>query len=65
MRCRDDHDPYSNTALCFSFLLATAFIAGLVWCVCTGIAHIKYLKLEANHLQKIIEDQENEHAQIH
>lgn len=47
------------------FLLATAFIAGLVWCVCTGIAHIKYLKLEANHLQKIIEDQENEHAQIH
>ena len=47
------------------FLLATAFIAGLVWCVCTGIAHIKYIKLEANHLQKIIEDQENEHAQIH
>ena len=47
------------------FLLATAFIAGLVWCVCTGIAHIKYLKLEANHLQKIIEDQENEHDQIH
>ena len=47
------------------FLLATAFIAGLVWCVCTGIAHVKYLKLEANHLQKIIEDQENEHAQIH
>ena len=47
------------------FLLVTAFIAGLVWCVCTGIAHIKYLKLEANHLQKIIEDQENEHAQIH
>ena len=47
------------------FLLATAFIAGLVWCVCTGIAHIKYLKLEANHLQTIIEDQENEHAQIH
>ena len=47
------------------FLLATAFIAGLVWCVCTGIAHTKYLKLEANHLQKIIEDQENEHAQIH
>lgn len=47
------------------FLLATAFIAGLVWCVCTGIAHIKYLKLEANHLQKIIKDQENEHAQIH
>lgn len=47
------------------FLLATAFIAGLVWCVCIGIAHIKYLKLEANHLQKIIEDQENEHAQIH
>ena len=49
----------------FVFLLATAFIAGLVWCVCTGIAHVKYLKLEANHLQKIIEDQENEHAQIH
>lgn len=47
------------------FFLATAFIAGLVWCVCTGIAHIKYLKIEANHLQKIIEDQENEHAQIH
>ena len=47
------------------FLLVTAFIAGLVWCVCTGITHIKYLKLEANHLQKIIEDQENEHAQIH
>ena len=47
------------------FLFATAFIAGLVWCVCTGIAHVKYLKFEANHLQKIIEDQENEHAQIH
>jgi hypothetical protein len=47
------------------FLLATAFIAALVWCVCIGIAHIKYLKLEANTLQKIIEDQENEHAQIH
>lgn len=47
------------------FLLATAFIAGFVWCVGTGIAHAKYLKLEANHLQKIIEDQESEHAQIH
>ncbi len=47
------------------FLLATAFIAGLVWCVCTAVTHAKYLKLEANHLQKIIEDQENEHAQIH
>ena len=47
------------------FLLATAFIAGLVWCVCTAVNHAKYLKLEANHLQKIIEDQENEHAQIH
>ena len=65
MRCRDDHDPYSNTALCFSFLLVTAFIAGLVWCLCTAVNHAKYLKLEANHLQKIIEDQENEHAQIH
>lgn len=47
------------------FLLVTAFIAGLVWCVCTAVNHAKYLKLEANHLQKIIEDQENEHAQIH
>ncbi len=47
------------------FLLATAFIAGLVWCLCTAVTHVKYLKLEANHLQKIIEDQENEHAQIH
>lgn len=47
------------------FFLATAFIAGLVWCVCTAVTHAKYLKLEANHLQKIIEDQENEHAQIH
>ena len=47
------------------FLLATAFIAGLVWCVCTAVNYAKYLKLEANHLQKIIEDQENEHAQIH
>ncbi|OHC25092.1 MAG: hypothetical protein A3F63_10525 [Pseudomonadales bacterium RIFCSPHIGHO2_12_FULL_40_16] len=47
------------------FLLATAFIAGLVWCLCTAVNHAKYLKLEANHLQKIIEDQENEHAQIH
>lgn len=47
------------------FLLATAFIAGLVWCICTAIANIKYLKLEANKLQKIIEDQESEHAQIH
>ena len=47
------------------FLLATAFIAGLVWCVCTAVTHAKYLKLEANHLQKIIEDQESEHAQIH
>ncbi len=47
------------------FLLATAFIAGLVWCLCTAVIHAKYLKLEANHLQKIIEDQENEHAQIH
>lgn len=47
------------------FLLATAFIAGLVWCLCTAVTHAKYLKLEANHLQKIIEDQENEHAQIH
>ena len=47
------------------FLLATAFIAGLVWCLCTAVSHAKYLKLEANHLQKIIEDQENEHAQIH
>ncbi|RSE21246.1 hypothetical protein EGT73_14030 [Acinetobacter johnsonii] len=49
----------------FVFLLATAFIAGLVWCLCTAVTHAKYLKLEANHLQKIIEDQENEHAQIH
>ena len=47
------------------FLLATAFIAGLVWCLCTAVNHAKYLKLKANHLQKIIEDQENEHAQIH
>lgn len=47
------------------FLLTTAFIAGLVWCVCTAVTHAKYLKLEANHLQTIIEDQENEHAQIH
>lgn len=47
------------------FLLATAFIAGLVWCIYTAIANIKYLKLEANKLQKIIEDQESEHAQIH
>lgn len=47
------------------FLLATAFIAGMVWCVCTAVTHAKYLKLEANHLQKIIEDQESEHAQIH
>lgn len=47
------------------FLLATAFIAALVWCLCTAVTHAKYLKLEANHLQKIIEDQENEHAQIH
>ena len=47
------------------FLLATAFIAGLVWCLCTAVNHAKYLKLEANHLQKIIEDQEHEHAQIH
>lgn len=47
------------------FLLATAFIAGLVWCLCTAVTHAKYLKLEANHLQKIIEDQESEHAQIH
>ena len=47
------------------FLLVTAFIAGLVWCLCTAVTHAKYLKLEANHLQKIIEDQENEHAQIH
>lgn len=47
------------------FLLATAFIAGLVWCLCTAVNHAKYLKLEANHLQKIIEDQESEHAQIH
>lgn len=47
------------------FFLATAFIAGLVWCLCTAVTHAKYLKLEANHLQKIIEDQENEHAQIH
>ena len=47
------------------FLLATAFIAGLVWCLCTAVNHATYLKLEANHLQKIIEDQENEHAQIH
>ena len=46
------------------FLLATAFIAGLVWFLCTAVNHAKYLKLEANHLQKIIEDQENEHAQI-
>ena len=49
----------------FVFLLATAFIAGLVWFLCTAVNHAKYLKLEANHLQKIIEDQENEHAQIH
>lgn len=48
----------------FVFLLATAFIAGLVWCLCTAVNHAKYLKLEANHLQKIIEDQGNEHAQI-
>lgn len=47
------------------FLLVTAFIAGLVWCLCTAVNHAKYLKHEANHLQKIIEDQENEHAQIH
>lgn len=47
------------------FLLVTAFIAGLVWCLCTAVTHAQYLKLEANHLQKIIEDQENEHAQIH
>ena len=47
------------------FLLATAFIAGLVWCLCTAVTHAKYLKLEANKLQKIIEDQESEHAQIH
>ena len=47
------------------FLLVTAFIAGLVWCLCTAVNHAKYLKLEANHLQKIIEDQESEHAQIH
>ena len=47
------------------FLLVTTFIAGLVWCLCTAVNHAKYLKLEANHLQKIIEDQENEHAQIH
>lgn len=47
------------------FFLATAFIAGLVWCLCTAVTHAKNLKLEANHLQKIIEDQENEHAQIH
>ena len=47
------------------FLLVTAFIAGLVWCLCTAVNHAKYLKLEANHLQTIIEDQENEHAQIH
>ena len=47
------------------FLLVTAFIASFVWCVCTAVTHAKYLKLEANHLQKIIEDQENEHAQIH
>ena len=30
------------------FFLATAFTAGLVWCVCTAIANIKYLKLESN-----------------
>ncbi len=47
------------------FLLATAFIASFVWCVCTAVTHAKYLKLEANKLQKIIEDQESEHAQIH
>lgn len=47
------------------FLLVTAFIASFVWCVCTAVTHAKYLKLEANKLQKIIEDQENEHAQIH
>ena len=47
------------------FLLATAFIAGLVWCLCTAVNHAKYLKLEAIKLQKIIEDQESEHAQIH
>ena len=47
------------------FLLATALIAGFVWCVCTAVTHAKYLKLEANKLQKIIEDQESEHAQIH
>ncbi len=47
------------------FLLVTAFIAGLVWCLCTAVTHAKYLKLEANHLQKIIEDQENEHAIEH
>ena len=29
-------------------LLATAFIAGLVWCLCTAVNHAKYLKLEAN-----------------
>lgn len=47
------------------FFLATAFIASFVWCVCTGIALAKYLKLEANKLQKIIEDQESEHAIEH
>ena len=47
------------------YLLATAIIAGLVRCLCTAVNHAKYLKLEANKLQKIIEDQENEHAQIH
>lgn len=47
------------------FLLATAFIAGFVWCLCTAVTHAKYLKLEANKLQKIIEDQESEHAIEH
>lgn len=48
----------------FFALLFAALIAGLVWFFLNALENVKHLKSESERLKKIIEEQENEHAQV-